>query len=84
MKERAKTCYFDPSKEVLSKPPPNKYEPKDEIIKSSRYSDIALGYGEKMLGHYSYTKREKTPGPGDYKNDNDISPYSRKSQRSQL
>ena len=26
LKERAKTCYFDPGKEELSKPPPGRYD----------------------------------------------------------
>eukprot|EP00347_Sterkiella_histriomuscorum_P020516 403337502 len=86
MKERAKTCYFDPGREVLSKPAPNKYNPSDDKIKSQRYSEIALGYGDKMLGHYAITKRQKTPGPGQYKYEDhsDMSPRSRKSHRSQL
>lgn len=66
LKERAKTSYFDPSKEILSKPLPNKYNVKEDIIKTARFSEISLGYGEKMLGHYSNIKRENTPGPGDY------------------
>lgn len=37
LKERPKTSYFDPSKEVLCKPSPNKYNIKEDIVKSSRY-----------------------------------------------
>lgn len=81
MKERAKTCYFDPGKEILSKPAPGKYDVKEEIVKSNRFSKITLGLGSKMLGHYSFTKREHTPGPGDYSYENftDLSPRSRRS-----
>lgn len=32
IKERAKTCYFDPTKEQMSKPPPGNYETSDRIL----------------------------------------------------
>jgi hypothetical protein len=28
-----------------------------------------FGYGDKYLGHYSPTKREDIPGPGEYESD---------------
>ena len=61
-----KKSYFDPSNEILSKPAPNNYNPDETLTTNSRFNEITLGYGQKMLGHYSPVKAEKTPGPGEY------------------
>ena len=66
LKEREKKCYFDPSKEVLSKPLPGTYNPKEKQTKPSRFNNIGLGYGEKYLGVYTPYKPKPQPGPGYY------------------
>jgi hypothetical protein len=68
LKERPKTSYFDPGKEILAKPPPNKYNVRDDIARAARFRNISFGRGHKMLGYYSITRRKQTPGPGDYRN----------------
>lgn len=45
-----------------SVPAPNTYELKTKIVEPSRFSKIALGYGNKL----DFTKNDKTPGPGTY------------------
>ncbi|CDW86004.1 UNKNOWN [Stylonychia lemnae] len=64
--EKSKTCWFDPSKEILCKPPPNKYQIQEKLVKNGRFKQISLGYGSKFIGHYEITPQRITPGPGDY------------------
>ena len=58
LKPRDNKSYFDPSKEVLSKPPPGTYNPKEDLVKTERFKNITLGKGEKFLGYYYPGKRK--------------------------
>ena len=60
---------FDPSSEVLNKPPCGTYEPDDKTIKPQRFSKVTFGFGKKYLGQYTPYNPKPTPGPGTYKGD---------------
>lgn len=66
LKGKANKHEFDPPKEIKERPSPLSYKIMENHTTKKRFSQIGIGYGSKMLGHFSLTKRQNTPGPGHY------------------
>ena len=62
MLTKSSRSVVDAPRETTYKPGPGQHDLPTNSIK-----DTSLGFGKKMLGHYSFCKRKITPGPGDYR-----------------
>ena len=59
-----KDSFLDPNAEILSKPSPQNYGIKDELTRSTRFSGVSMGFGNKMIGNFQLGRQDITSGPG--------------------